>query len=106
MGTVSGFVSGRGSQVLDRAGAFDHFARIENPRRIKCRFDVLKRLINPRAEQPRIQIAARQTVAMLAAHRAVELKHKLADFVGDFFEPREVRAVGRVDQRADVQAAH
>ena len=73
--------------------------------RVEQFFNLLKGREQARPEQGGVVIAARQPVAMLAAHRPLELLHQLDDIVRDRLHALEIDGGLRVDHRAQVQAA-
>ena len=74
--------------------------------RIERRLDLFERPIQLRAKQPFVQIACAESIAVLAAHGAVEFHDQLAHFLRDSFEADRCRPAGQVEHRTNVQAAH
>ena len=71
---------------LERLGhrrSIDDFSGIEQILRIEGAFDLAECLIERRAEKFLIEVAARQPIAMLAGHGAIELQNQIGDRIGD-----------------------
>src|SRR5947209_20182810 len=73
--------------------------------RIKDLLDLAKGLVNDRAEHLAIPLAARQTVAVLAAQRAAELQDQVGDFLRNLPHPCHVGTRLQIQKWPDVQTA-
>ncbi len=105
---ASGRAIGRAgvAQVVGHRRRVDHLARVQPPVRVEQALDLAHRAVELRAEQPGVELAARQPVAVLAGVHAAELEDQLEDLLGDRPHRVDLARLAQVDERPDVQAAH
>ena len=94
------------AQVFHRARAVDDFAGVHAIPWIEGGFDLLEGLVDSRAEQAFVQVAARQAVAVFAAHGAAKLDRQVAHFSRNGLQVVDVDAGAQIEHRPDVQTAH
>ena len=98
-------VVGAVAQVFGQFRSVDDLAWVQNVLRIPQVLEFEQAAINLVAEEPAVVFRARDTVAVLAAHRSAMLHHKLEDLVSNLGHLGDLRRIFQIDHRAYVQAA-
>ena len=101
-------VQGQRFVLRSVAEVFRHWRRIDDLSGIhpmiwieRC-FDLAECLVELGTKQFLVQMAARQAVAVLAAHPAAECDHEIGDLVRHLFHDLNFACILRVDERPDV----
>jgi hypothetical protein len=93
------------AQVLGHGRRVDHHAGVQAAVRVEERLHLAKRLVEVVAEDPAVERAAHEPVAVLGRVDPVELADEIDDLLRDGLERLDPLPRGQVDERPDVQAA-
>ena len=102
---LDGLVVGAPAKVLGRFGRLDDLARIHDVVGVEERLDSPESLIDLRAEEHLVVLAAGNAVAMLAAHRTAVLAHQRRHLVENLSHLGDFGSLFEIDHRAHVQTA-
>ena len=76
-------IAGGVAEVLSQRRRIDHLARVEEIVRIEGMLNLAKSFIDIGTKHLAVELAACQTIAMLAAHGTAEFQHEIAHLLSD-----------------------